>query len=754
MLSTERLIVPKLLAAAGLAVSAAALTLPVHAASNDSFKVWMPGEVTFEHIGQQIDFRTQISLFANWQFTVDSSATLEASLLLSPDNPAGFGSWNGPDATGIGPTALYLTRDGTGANEFRQWRRAEGQSGTAPELVVPLALALTEQQGVQAFRNSSAVSAVVFLRHCEDDEFLRYGDLTAEAGTLLFAFAVDDTGEVQVDVSASQLVLNVSDQTWSVLQEACDPNDVLPAFAVDGLSQDLDVTSRPASPVADSLTTGFEFLSRTLKALAFQERLEGKSAVQLMTIAERSRLALQATRSEQSRRHLKTFGHHVKILDRQGKIDAKGAQLLVDGTVELRDELAGFRDLALPDPDPALAACREAGAVASCPDTLSGCAFTILHVDAATTAGEPNGTRAQPFPTIGAALARAESMDSCGVSVRVQPGIYEEDLSITRHTKILGTLDEQEPFGGPFVAGTLSNTGPHFLELRDLTLTATVERAAVGLRVAHPCASTRLDQVAILGYRGLGLHQTSGSFAFVDLQVSGSRAIEGKPSAGTALLLTCGARGRMTDVNLRGNESAGLITAGSGTEVEAFGLTVVGTRVHSDFLAQLPTGVPWGAVHVRDEATLTVRGFHIAHNWFLGIRADAGAEAFFEQGTVAGTLGLDRVAPESSAPPGGINLASLESARLRIWDFVSTRANLCGAQVARDGELDLIGRSVLDESGRSVFTSEVSHSTIGACVHVPGYDASRLATGVTYRHNDINFESVGFFIPEPATPSL
>ncbi|NIR39471.1 MAG: hypothetical protein GWN73_04310, partial [Actinobacteria bacterium] len=83
-------------------------------------------------------------------------------------------------------------------------------------------------------------------------------------------------------------------------------------------------------------------------------------------------------------------------------------------------------------------------------------------------------------------------------------------------------------------------------------------------------------------------------------------------------------------VTLRGNESAGLIATGAGTDVEAFDLVAAGTRVHPDYIAERPTGVPWGAVHVRDEARLVARGFRLAHNWVAGIHVDLGAEALFE----------------------------------------------------------------------------------------------------------------------------
>lgn len=749
----QRFLLTRFEAVVGMALSMTALAFSAHAghsahADQDrALELSIPGEATFLHAGQQGTYRTRISVIGDWEFVEDPSGSLRARLRLSPDSPAGLGSWEGPDATGIGPTGLYLARDGTSEADLRQWRQAGGRSGRAPEPIVPLAPVPTEQGVTRAFRNSSVLVAPVFLRRCGGDEFLHYGDLTIEAGALLFAFRVDETGDVHVDISAPEVGLDVNVQRWAELQSACDPKGILPALAVDGFSQNLNATSRLDDPVAGSLTDGFESLSRTLKILKFQRRLDEKSALKLMTIAERARLALQRTRPEQSARHLETFVHRVEILGGQGRLGPKGAELLTSRAIELRDELTGFGAIPLPEPDPALAACPGSGSVDSCRDTLSTCSFTVLHVNAGTTADEPDGTRARPFPTIGAALARAEATDLCGVSLRVGPGVYDEDLSITRHTKILGD-PESVPFAVPFVVGSVNNAGPHFLELRDLILSAPGDAPATALSVTHPCASTRLDDVAVLGYRGLGLHQESGSFAFVDVHVSDTRAIQGKPSAGTGVLLTCGVVGRMTDVTLRGNESAGLIATGAGTDVEAFDLVATGTRVHPDYIAQRPTGFPWGAVHVRDEARLVARGFRLAHNWVVGIHVDVGAEALFEQGRVARTLGLDRVAPGSAAPPGGMNAVANRGAALEMWDFVSTRADLCGAVVANDAQLDLVGRQVLDPSGDPRITSEVSHSTIGACVGVPGYDVGRLFRGVPYRNNETNLDSVDLVIPE------
>lgn len=722
-----------------------------NAESSESVEISIPAEATFEHRWQQVAYRTELSLLGNWAFNMNSSGTLEARLLLSSHTPTGIASWGIPNSPGAGPTEFYIIRGDRSQSQLQQWLKAGGHSGIAPELIIPLSASNSSQPDLHEFENASPVAAGLFIRPCNSEKYLRYGELFMHPGQIRFQFTVDATGVLQAEVSASEIALNVEEQTWLEFRETCNPNGLLPAVAVDGLSRDLGGTSRLPDPDPESMTAGFEILATALMSLAFQERLNERSMIHLMTIAERARRALGSTYSEQASHRVDTFRHRVRILEKQGRVDVKGASRLKSSALDLQEMLTRLRTLPIPEPDPALSVCPDGGNIEDCPDTLSSCAFLVLHVDGETGIESPDGTRDRPFPTLNAALAHAAAGNACGVSLRLAPGFYEEDLTITRHTKILGETggDGFLGFSSPFLAGSVENSGPYFLRLRNLTLSQQDGEKGVGVSVAHPCASTRLDNVTILRSRGLGLFQKGGSFAFVDVEVNGTQAIEGNPSSGTGILLTCGANGHMADVTLRGNESAGLIASGLHTNVEALDLVVLGTRTHPDYLAQQPTGVPWGAVHIRDGAYVAGRGFRIAHNWVIGIHANAGGRAFFEQGTVERTLGLDRVAPSSGAAPGGINVGAYRSAHLEMWDFSSIRADLCGAQVALEGELDLHGRWVLDASGRRVVTSEISHCTIGACVSVPDYSLERLSSAVAYKDNEINLDTAEIVIPDP-----
>ena len=335
------------------------------------------------------------------------------------------------------------------------------------------------------------------------------------------------------------------------------------------------------------------------------------------------------------------------------------------------------------------------------------------------------------------------------MALRVAPGFYPEDITITRDTQIFGLPDPVDLFAQVFIQGSVRNTGPRLLEVQDVFLIWEREERAVGVFVDNPCAVTRMRNVVVRGFRGFGIRQRGGSLSLVNVRVSSTKANPEPLVEGTGILLSCGTRANMSDVTLDFNETSGLSISGMGTEVHALNLVVGGTRVHPIF-RDLDTEeiLPWGGVYVNDGAHLEVHGFRFEANVVYGVRVENHGTAFLEFGTVAGTQGLNEFFHDEDRQfVGGHNVAVYASAYVRMEHVICTRAYLCGILIARDGEMDYLGRS-LSATGS---TSEVSHNATGVCLQVAGYDIRRLQNGVLYRDNGTTLEATSFPVPAPAS---
>jgi hypothetical protein len=175
--------------------------------------------------------------------------------------------------------------------------------------------------------------------------------------------------------------------------------------------------------------------------------------------------------------------------------------------------------------------------------------------------------------------------------------------------------------------------------------------------------------------------------------------------------------------------------------------------VHSAF-ADPAKGNPWGAIHVRDSARLELRGFGVVRNLAFGVEVEANGTALLEFGTIADTRGLRGIFPSRSEFPAGVNALAAGRGQLGMRHFFSTRADLCGLHIARDGGMDLFGNSLPSGGGgtRPRSTSEVSFNPVGVCVQVPGYDVARLTDGVLFHHNVTIVEATDFTPPDVSDP--
>jgi hypothetical protein len=83
---------------------------------------------------------------------------------------------------------------------------------------------------------------------------------------------------------------------------------------------------------------------------------------------------------------------------------------------------------------------------------------------------------------------------------------------------------------------------------------------------------------------------------------------------------------------------------------------------------------------------------------------------------------------------GGFGVSAHEGAQVTVTRFELEELALCGVVVAGFAELDLAGGSV-------------SGVPIGACVQVPDYDVTRLASRVEYRDVGIPLQATSYALP-------
>ncbi len=126
----------------------------------------------------------------------------------------------------------------------------------------------------------------------------------------------------------------------------------------------------------------------------------------------------------------------------------------------------------------------------------------VIYVAAAGGAGAPDGSRAAPYSTLGAALDRVAE----GGVVLVARGVYRERLRVTRSARVIGacaagvTIDGADlASAGPVVVNVLGE-GVDF-SLRGVTLRG----AAAGLR-AHFGAHVRVEGAVVAGCQAIGLY--------------------------------------------------------------------------------------------------------------------------------------------------------------------------------------------------------------------------------------------------------
>jgi hypothetical protein len=349
-----------------------------------------------------------------------------------------------------------------------------------------------------------------------------------------------------------------------------------------------------------------------------------------------------------------------------------------------------------------------------------------FHVSA-DVAEDGDGSPGNPFKTIGSALANAEAMGFEAVELLIAAGRYEEHIVITRHTRLVG---QGGAFIIPVIAGSITNLKPFSLHVHNIAIVDLRTGPPGAIYIQHPCASTFLSNVFVLGAAGFGIFQRGGAFNAHDLAIEGTYPLSSK--TGVAMQLDGDVNVYLQDVRLSRNHGGGIFIQHPGTQVFATQLEIADTEVNP-FSEEEPGLHPGtSGIYIGNGATITGHWVRIRDSDFVGLYVHNEAVANFFYTTIRHTRGI-----EDSDEPGGYNVLVLNGT-LEMRIFALREAWLCG--------IGLYGASSVD-----LFDGEIADNNIGACVLIDGYDPNRLGPGqgVIYRNNGTNYYTGELSPPDP-----
>ena len=181
------------------------------------------------------------------------------------------------------------------------------------------------------------------------------------------------------------------------------------------------------------------------------------------------------------------------------------------------------------------------------------------------------------------------------------------------------------------------------------------------------------------------------------------------------------------------DEAVGLavLATDPGSTLDARDLGVIRTRAYANGSFGRALQVQLGA-----SATLTRAALALNREATVVV---TGAGTSLEGIDVAIEDSLERDCAVGGCLPAGIGISVFDSGAATLSRFRVLRSALVGAQVARDGRLELSD-------------GEVSECPVGVNVQVPGYDLDLLRRGVLFRDNGVNLDSSELVIPEPMRP--
>jgi hypothetical protein len=320
-------------------------------------------------------------------------------------------------------------------------------------------------------------------------------------------------------------------------------------------------------------------------------------------------------------------------------------------------------------------------------------------------AGEArNGSPEHPFRTIRQALDMASEKQALKVQLFISPGIYPENLQITRSTKIEGHGSES------IIQGSIQNTS------FDLTL--------INIKISYA-----VDRA---------IRQEGGRLYLLNCSIFHTKRLEGQPASGRAIELSGGAVAEIQKVFIAYNEGQAILLKDPDTLVTGREVTVRHNRVHPEAYEQAVANNETrqvGAIEVLNAAKLLLENFTVEHNDYAGVLVHDGGQAHLRQGRIGYTFRFKE--SSSGRYHGGVNLGLFRGATAEFHHSVTRNAESAGV---------IIKNSYLTSSHM-----EIRNNPIGvSCVPVPesGYDFYECCTDILMEGNLINFDGVALSVPD------
>lgn len=182
------------------------------------------------------------------------------------------------------------------------------------------------------------------------------------------------------------------------------------------------------------------------------------------------------------------------------------------------------------------------------------------------------------------------------------------------------------------------------------------------------------------------------------------------------------------------SHEVGLEATGAGARVTVTDVAVRRTRGNAS------TGTFGRGLNVQHGAVLEGSRVLLAENHELGAFAGgAGTRISLVDAVVRDTRERECAETTCASAPAGSGVGSYDGAAVSLSRFAVLRSPLCGLQLARGAEMDLMG-------------GEIAESSVGVCLQVADYDLGRLTNEVLFRDNGRTLEATDFPVPGPTDP--
>lgn len=278
------------------------------------------------------------------------------------------------------------------------------------------------------------------------------------------------------------------------------------------------------------------------------------------------------------------------------------------------------------------------------------------------------------------------------------------------------------------------------LSLTDVAIRDTEGRAVDGRLgrglLVQAGSAVELTRVVIERNREVGVlaWEPGTRLTLVDVVVRDTRARASDGAMGHGLQVNDGARAEVTRGLFARNRTASIVAAEVGTRLTLTDVVIRDTRGReSDSRMgrglQVQTGAAAEAVRLSLERNLDV-GIFASGAQTTVVLADVAIMETREQACAVSTcLGFG----------AGMGIASATGAAVELTRFLISRSALAGAQLVRDGEMDL-------------HQGEVSSNPVGVNVQTEGFDVNRLLDRVRYQNNGVNLDASALPVPDPFLP--